>query len=76
MLITNFSLSGCVLTTKKEKINRKLIGEEGISIKYLMDGLFKKDRLLDYIENFVFFNNKRTKIIAMNHQFLGVNNLM
>lgn len=61
---------------EKEKINRKLIGEEGISIKYLMDGLFKKDRLLDYIENFVFFNNKRTKIIAMNHQFLGVNNLM
>ena len=61
---------------EKEKINRKKIEEDGLSINYLMDGLFKKERLLDYIENFIFFRNKRDKIIAMNHQFLGVNNLM
>ena len=61
---------------EKEKIDRKLIEEQGVSIKKLADGLFNKERLLDYIENFIFFVRKRTKIIAQNHQFLGVNNLM
>ena len=35
-----------------------------------------KDTLIDYIENFILFENKSIKIIAKNHQFLGVNNLM
>lgn len=61
---------------EKEKVDRDAIRESGISIKLLADGLFKKERLLDYIENFVFFDRKRTKIIAQNHQFLGVNNLI
>ncbi len=61
---------------EKEKIDREQISEHGLSIQLLIDGLFKKDRLLDYIENFVFFDNKRNKIIAKNHQYLGVNNLM
>ena len=62
--------------SENEKIDRKQIEEEGISIKYLINGLFKKDNLIDYIENFVIFENKRIKIIAKNHQFIGVNNLM
>ena len=61
---------------EKEKVDRKLIEEQGISIKLLVDSLFSKERLLDYIENFIFFDRKRTKIIAQNHQYLGVNNLM
>lgn len=61
---------------EKEKIDRKQIAEYGLSIQNLIDGLFRKERLLDYIENFVFFDNKRIKIIAKNHQYLGVNNLM
>lgn len=61
---------------EKEKIDRKKIAEEGSSILYLIEGLFRKERLIDYMESFVFFDNKRTKIIAKNHQFLGVNNLM
>ena len=61
---------------EKEKLNRKQIAEYGLSIQNLIDGLFRKERLLDYIENFVFFYNKRIKIIAKNHQYLGVNNLM
>lgn len=61
---------------EKEKLNRKQIAEYGLSIQNLIDGLFRKERLLDYIENFVFFDNKRIKIIAKNHQYLGVNNLM
>ena len=61
---------------EKEKLNRDEIAEHGLSIQYLIDGLFKKERLIDYIENFIFFDNKRVKIIAKNHQYLGVNNLM
>lgn len=61
---------------EKEKLDREQIAEHGISIINLIDGLFRKERLLDYIENFIFFDNKRIKIIAKNHQYLGVNNLM
>lgn len=61
---------------EKEKINREQIAAHGLSIINLIDGIFRKERLLDYIENFIFFDNKRIKIIAKNHQYLGVNNLM
>ena len=59
-----------------EKLDRKTIGESGISAEYFVDGLLHKDTLIDYIENFILFENKSIKIIAKNHQFLGVNNLM
>lgn len=62
--------------SEKEVVDRKKIEDDGLSIINLIDGLFKKERLLDYIENFIFFDNKRIKIIAKNHQYLGVNNLM
>lgn len=61
---------------EKERLNREQIEEHGLSVTNLIDGLFRKKRLLDYIENFVFFDNKRIKIIAKNHQYLGVNSLM
>jgi len=61
---------------ENEVLDRKQIEEHGLSIINLMDGLFRKERLLDYIENFIFFDNKRSKVIAKNHQYLGVNNLM
>lgn len=61
---------------EKEQLNREQIAEHGLSITNLMDGLFRKERLIDYIENFVLYDNRRTKIIAKNHQYLGVNNLM
>lgn len=61
---------------EKEVLDREQIAEHGLSIQNLIDGLFKKERLIDYIENFIFFDSKRVKIIAKNHQFLGVNNLM
>ena len=59
-----------------ERLDRKAIGESGISAEYFVDGLLHKDTLIDYIENFILFENKSIKIIAKNHQFLGVNNLM
>lgn len=61
---------------EKEKLDREHIAKYGLSVTYLIDGLFKKERLLDYIENFILFDNNRNKIIAKNHQYLGVNNLM
>lgn len=50
------------------------VGES--SVKYFIEGLLDKQRLLDYIENFILFQNQSVKIIAKNHQYLGVNNLM
>jgi type I restriction enzyme R subunit len=44
----------------------------------LLDGMLAKDRLLDLVENFILFDDSRAggtrKIIARNHQVLGVNN--
>ena len=61
---------------EKEKVDRKAIMENGLSIQMLIDGLFVKERLIDYIENFILFENQKIKIIAKNHQYMGVNNLM
>lgn len=62
--------------SEKEKPNRAGIRDSGVSIVYFIDGLLKKERLIDYIENFVLFDNQKYKIIAKNHQYLGVNNLI
>jgi len=56
-----------------EKIDRHAIEAKGISIKRALDGLLPQERLLDYIENFILFYNETEKIIAQNHQFIGVN---
>jgi type I restriction enzyme R subunit len=44
----------------------------------LLDGMLAKDRLLDLVENFILFDDSRSggtrKIVARNHQVLGVNN--
>jgi type I restriction enzyme R subunit len=44
----------------------------------LLDGLLAKDRLLDLVEHFILFDDSKPggtrKIVARNHQVLGVNN--
>ena len=44
----------------------------------LLDGMLAKDRLLDLVGNFILFDDSRAggtrKIVARNHQVLGVNN--
>ena len=44
----------------------------------LLDGMLAKERLLDLVENFLLFDDSRAggtrKIVARNHQALGVNN--
>lgn len=47
---------------------------EHLSLKIFGEGLCKKESLLDYFENFVLYHKNKVKIIAKNHQFLGVNN--
>lgn len=58
---------------EKEKVDRKGIEAAGTSLEAVLAGLLPKARLLDYVENFVLYHRGRTKIVAQNHQFLGVN---
>lgn len=59
---------------EKEKIDRAEIRATATSLERLIAGLFAPTRLLDYIENFILFHKQTQKIIAQNHQFIGVNN--
>ena len=66
------------LEDEKENPNRKTIKDNCISLEYFLRGLCSPGTLLDYIENFILFDKRdsgvKGKIIAKNHQFLGVNN--
>ena len=70
--------SGWEFFSEWKRINSE--GEEGkVSLEAVIRGMCAKDRLLDLIENFVAFQEKRgglTKLLARNHQYLGVNNAM
>lgn len=50
----------------------------GTDAKIMLDGMFAHDRLLDLVANFLLFDESRPggvrKIVARNHQVLGVNN--
>lgn len=54
--------------------DKKRIQQYGVSLDYAVLGLCEKSKLLDYLENFIFYYNDVVKIAAKNHQFLGVNN--
>jgi len=48
-----------------------------VSLEVMLRGLCEPSRLLDMVENFSIFSEHKqglTKVIAQNHQFLGVNN--
>lgn len=60
--------------SEKQIPDKKRIKDYGVSLDYAVLGLCEKKRLLDYIENFIFYYNDTVKIAAKNHQFLGVNN--
>ncbi len=74
----NFFFEWLKVDSEKEKPDRKQIYENGTSVYYFIKGLLKKDKLIDYIENFIMYDNGKrlSKIIAKNHQYIGVNNLM
>lgn len=58
---------------------KKISDEEEIpvlSIETAIRGLFEKNRLIDYLENFILYSTQKSgtfKVLAKNHQFLGVN---
>ncbi len=49
-----------------------------VEAEALLDGMLAKDRLLDIVENFILFDASKPgalrKVVARNHQVLGVNN--
>jgi type I restriction enzyme R subunit len=59
---------------EKEELDRKIIAEQGLSVERAALGLLMPARLLDYVENFCVFYRETQKVIAQNHQFIGVNN--
>ncbi|MFM9100996.1 MAG: type I restriction endonuclease, partial [Cyanobium sp.] len=51
--------------------------EPCVSLEVMLRGTCQPQRMLDYVENFILFSDSKgglVKIIAQNHQFLGVNN--
>lgn len=58
---------------EKERPDKDAIKKSGNSLKYTVNGLCTQQNLLDYVENFILFNNTAFKVSAKNHQFLGVN---
>ena len=70
--------SGWEFFSEWKKINSE--GEEGsVSLETVIRGMCAKERLLDLIENFVAFQDLPggfVKLLARNHQYLGVNNAM
>ncbi|MBU4261700.1 MAG: type I restriction endonuclease subunit R [Proteobacteria bacterium] len=58
---------------EKEKVDREKIKQEGTSLEYAVAGLCVPSKLLDYFESFIIYYRETRKIIAMNHQFIGVN---
>jgi len=59
---------------EKEAIDRAKLADSDLSVERAVLGLCQPARLLDYVENFVVFYKETQKIIAQNHQFIGVNN--
>lgn len=61
---------------ENEEPDLKRIKEDGISLEYAVRGLCEKTKLLDYFQNFILYHTGSAKIVAKNHQFLGVNNVI
>lgn len=59
---------------ENEALDRKAIADNQLSVERAVLGLLTPERLLDYVENFCVFHKETNKVIAQNHQFIGVNN--
>ncbi|MCU0392272.1 MAG: HsdR family type I site-specific deoxyribonuclease [Thermoflexibacter sp.] len=63
--------------SKESKLNKRQIAASNTSLDYLARSFCEKNTLIDFIENFVLYEkDKQIKILAQNHQFLGVNNAL
>jgi type I restriction enzyme, R subunit len=61
---------------ENEEPDLKRIKEDGISLEYAVRGLCEPVKFLDYFQNFILYHTGSAKIVAKNHQFLGVNNVI
>ena len=59
---------------EKESVGAARLAGSVLSVERVVLGLCRPARLLDYVENFVVYYKETQKIIAQNHQFIGVNN--
>jgi type I restriction enzyme R subunit len=59
---------------EKEALDRAALATGISSVERAVLGLLAPARLLDYVENFIVFYRETHKVIAQNHQFIGVNN--
>ena len=70
--------SGWEYFSEWKKINSE--GEQGsVSLETVIRGMCTKERVLDLIENFIAFQDRPgglVKLLARNHQYLGVNNAL
>ncbi len=70
--------SGWEYFSEWKKINSE--GEEGVvSLETVIRGMCTKERVLDLVENFLAFQDRPgglVKLLARNHQYLGVNNTL
>lgn len=77
---------GSITSTKEHFYRWKRLDEDDPEPKkelpllpILLDGMLHKERLLDILENFILFDaseGETAKILARNHQFLGVNRVI
>ncbi len=58
---------------EKEAVTRDEIERQGTSLERVVEGLLTPAKLLDYVENFILYYKDTAKIVAQNHQFIGVN---
>ncbi|WP_033960406.1 type I restriction endonuclease subunit R [Psychroserpens jangbogonensis] len=66
-----------ISNTQKSRIEvekESELTDNRLSLKLFGEGLCNKKNFLDYFENFVLYHKNKVKIIAKNHQYLGVNN--
>jgi type I restriction enzyme R subunit len=70
--------SGWEFFSEWKKVNSE--GEQGVvSLETVIRGMCTKERVLDLVENFVAFQDRPggfVKLLARNHQYLGVNNAL
>ena len=59
---------------EKERPDKSEIKKSSNSLKYTVNGILKQENVLDFIENYVMFYRNDFKVLAKNHQYLGVNN--
>lgn len=59
---------------EKESLDRAQLADSALSVERAVLGLLAPARLLDYLENFTVYYRETQKVIAQNHQFIGVNN--